>query len=115
VAVEAKPLLAEEAKRNQQAAGKQFGKGIASVKNDKSYEKPVNVRKEVAAQFDVSQGYVYAAQKIRELGTGRFLGHPVPEPYNSPTDFISAIVVLMRANRSLTAGTVMHITLAIFS
>lgn len=66
VAVEAKPLLAAEAKRNQIAAGFVTGKANAkksnaSVKNDKSIPRPINTRTEVAKQFDVSQGYVYAA------------------------------------------------------
>lgn len=48
VGIKAKPLLEAEAKKNQQAAGKKFGKGIASLKNEKSYQKPINVEKSVA-------------------------------------------------------------------
>ena len=62
VAVEAKPLLAAEAKRNQTAAGAanlERYKNPSSLKNEKT--KPVAVEKTVAQQFDVSQGYVYAA------------------------------------------------------
>jgi hypothetical protein len=63
VAVEAKPLLAAEAKRNQQLGGDpstfpKNGKPRKSVK-------PINVEKSVAKQFDVSHGYVYAAYPIR--------------------------------------------------
>jgi putative SOS response-associated peptidase YedK len=60
--VEAKPLLAAEAKKNQQAAGNSLGRAkSASLKNEKSTFKPLNVEKETASQFDGSQGYVYAA------------------------------------------------------
>jgi len=65
VAVEAKPLLEAEAKKNQVAAGKNFGKGIALSILGQSYDKPINSGKEVASQFDVSRGYVYDAQKIK--------------------------------------------------
>ena len=66
VAVEAKVLLAAEAKRRQQEAGKEHGRGqIGSIKNDISYSNP-SVQKEVAKQFDVSEGYVHAAQKIKD-------------------------------------------------
>jgi len=41
------------------------GKEIGSLKNEKSCE-PLPVEKTVAKQFDVSQGYVYAAQKIKD-------------------------------------------------
>lgn len=72
-----KPLLAAEAKKNQQVAGKQFGKGkIAFPKTGKSYEKPIHVEKSVASQFDVSQGDVYAAQKIkRKQRSARYEGN----------------------------------------
>lgn len=68
IAVEAKPLLAAEAKKNQKEAGaanlaRYNGNPSSSVKTDKS-SKPIDARREVASQFDVSQGYVYAAQKI---------------------------------------------------
>jgi len=59
VAVEAKPLLAAEAKKNQTDAGAANlakYKGASSVKNDKT--KSIDARKEVAKQFDISQGYV---------------------------------------------------------
>jgi len=63
VPVDARPMLAAEAKRNQQEAGKRFGNGkVASVK----MTKPIDSRERVASQFDVSQGYVYAAQKIKD-------------------------------------------------
>jgi hypothetical protein len=66
---DAKPMLEAEAKKNQQAAGKTTGLANgpnASVKNDKSIPKPIDSRKEVAKQFNVSQGYVHAAEKIKE-------------------------------------------------
>lgn len=67
VAVEAKPLLAAEAKKNQERAGAanlaKYNGAASSVKNDQT-SKPLNVKETVAKQFDVSQGYVYAAQKI---------------------------------------------------
>lgn len=69
VAVEAKGLLAAEAKKRQQSHGETApGKPkITSIKNDISYPpKPStpapSVEKTVAKQFDVSQGYVHAAQ-----------------------------------------------------
>jgi hypothetical protein len=66
VAVEAKPLLEVEAKKNQSAAGNPLGraKQSAVLKNEKTT--PVHAEKTVAKQFDVSQGYVYAAQKIKD-------------------------------------------------
>ena len=68
MAVEAKPLLAEEAMRNLSLAGTAPGRPKnASLKNERGDFKPLrSVEKTVAAQFDVSQGYVYAAQKIRD-------------------------------------------------
>lgn len=66
IALEATPLLAAEAKkRQQQHGGTAPGKGKnTSVKNDKSDS--IDARKQVAKQFDVSQGYVHAVKKIRE-------------------------------------------------
>jgi hypothetical protein len=64
--VEAKPMLAAEAKRNQLANLKRGKESPRSVKNDKTVNKPIDARKEVAKKFDVSQGYVYAAQKIKD-------------------------------------------------
>jgi hypothetical protein len=63
VAVEAKPLLEVEAKKNQLSGLKRGQEPPRSVKNDKT-DKPIDSRKEVAKQFDVSQGYVYAAQNL---------------------------------------------------
>lgn len=62
VAVEAKPLLAAEAKRNQMKAGasnlsKHKGK-LSSLKNEMTNKPLQSVEKSVAKQFDVSQGYV---------------------------------------------------------
>lgn len=73
-AVEAKPLLAEEAKKNQatSAPGVYGGKKkTAFIKNDKSGFNPVDItpvhaQKDVAKTFDVSEGYVYEAQKIKD-------------------------------------------------
>lgn len=63
VAVEAKPLLASEAKKNQKLGGysERFLKNVKPLVSE-----PVHVDKEIAKQFDVSQGYVYAAQKIKD-------------------------------------------------
>jgi hypothetical protein len=60
VAVEAKPLLAAEAKeRQREHGGTAPGRKNTGVKNDTSEGK---VRNQVAKQFDVSQGYVHAAR-----------------------------------------------------
>jgi hypothetical protein len=59
VAVEAKALLAVEAKKHLATGGPGIRGGkpvIASVKNDKGDTKPIDSRREVAKQFDVSQG-----------------------------------------------------------
>jgi hypothetical protein len=74
-AVEAKPLLEAEAKAKQEAAGKVTGlanaKANAVIKNDKSISLPkedsLKVQKTVSKQFDVSEGYVYEAQKIKDM------------------------------------------------
>jgi hypothetical protein len=61
--VEAKGLLAIEAKKNQKLGGDP----TTFLKNEKPrVEKPIAVEKTVAKQFDISQGYVYAAQKIKD-------------------------------------------------
>ena len=68
IAVEAKPILEAEAKKHQQEHGNTSpGKPKNTfVKNDKSDSKPMHVRKAVAKQIGVSEGYVYEAQKIKD-------------------------------------------------
>lgn len=68
VAVEAKPMFEAEAKRNQTNAGANnlaMYKGfLSSVKSDET--KPIDTRREVAKKCDVSEGYVGAAQRIKD-------------------------------------------------
>ena len=73
IAVEALPLLAEEAKLNQSQAGKSFGNGkkVAFDKTDNSYRPPLHARKELARQFGVSEGYINHAQHIKEQDPSR--------------------------------------------
>lgn len=80
VAVEAKPLLEAEARKNQLAHLKQGGNS-RSVKIDETGNQPtitaapvvaIDVRKTVARQFDVSAGYVHEAQKIKETNEAVF-------------------------------------------
>jgi len=54
VALKVKPMLEAEAKERQRQAGREHGRGIASVKNDSSYRQP-QVRKQLANQFEVSE------------------------------------------------------------
>jgi DNA N-6-adenine-methyltransferase (Dam)/ParB-like nuclease domain len=63
VAVEAKPLL-ETATRQHSLAN--LKRGIARGLKIDTSETTGRVEKQVAKQFEVSQGYVYAASKIRE-------------------------------------------------
>jgi hypothetical protein len=65
VAVEAKPLLAAEAKRNQLSGLRRGSEPPRFVKSDKTVTS-IDARRVVAKQFDVSQGYVHAAQKIKD-------------------------------------------------
>jgi ParB family chromosome partitioning protein len=64
VAVEAKPLLEDEAKQRQLAGLKQ-NRSIKNDSTDSPHRQP-QVSKQVAKQCSVSEGYVYAAQKVRE-------------------------------------------------
>jgi hypothetical protein len=66
VAAEAKPMLAAEAKERQRAAGGDKRALGAFVKNDKSGSEPLHARKAVARQFNVSEGSVHSAQKVKD-------------------------------------------------
>lgn len=70
LAVEIKPQFEAAAKQNQLSGLKQ-GQESRSVKVDKTGT-PVEVRKEVARRCSVSEGYVYAAQKIRNADESLF-------------------------------------------
>jgi hypothetical protein len=67
VAAEAKPMLAAEAKERQRAAGGDKRSQAAFVKNDKSGSEPLHARKAVARQFNVSEGSVHSAQKVKDV------------------------------------------------
>ncbi|MGA7524254.1 MAG: hypothetical protein WBW84_17520 [Acidobacteriaceae bacterium] len=72
VAVDAKPMLEAEARERQLRGTANLKRGKERpglVKSDKTGE-PVHVRDQVAKQFEVSQGYVHAATKIKEIDEG---------------------------------------------
>jgi hypothetical protein len=72
LAVEIKPQFEAAAKQNQLSGLKQGHESRPrSVKVDKTGT-PVEVRKEVARRCSVSEGYVYAAQKIRNADESLF-------------------------------------------
>lgn len=70
VAVEAKPMLEAEAKKNLSTSGPGVYGGkpkTANIKNDIGGSAPLgSVQKTVAKQFDVSEGYVHTAQRIKD-------------------------------------------------
>lgn len=69
VAVEAKPMFEAEAKKNQKLHGG-TAPGInkdTAIKNDMSVTEPLHsIQKAVAKKCDVSEGYVHAAQRIKD-------------------------------------------------
>jgi hypothetical protein len=91
VAVDAEPLLEGEAReRQKQHSG--TAPGITSIKNDLSVPVP-QVQKQVARQFDVSEGYVHAAQKIKDA---------CPQTFE---DVKAGVVSIPEAQRRLGIGT----------